>query len=150
VGGAGGRGRDPASLAAIQPPPNPAGAGNLRSVKHGAYSDRLRAPRVGEVLAELVAEHPQEAAANLRALAELYVLAERLADWLAAQADGGVSEGGVIAPASLEARRAWALYLEKARELGITCRGRREIAGLPEVHQPGSQLARHLRGEDAG
>jgi hypothetical protein len=56
----------------------------------------------------------------------------------------------VVAPASLEARRAWALYLEKARELGITCRGRREIAGLPEVHQPGSQLARHLRGEDAG
>jgi hypothetical protein len=35
---------------------------------------------VREVLAELVAEHPQEAVANLRALAELYVLAERLAD----------------------------------------------------------------------
>ena len=49
----------------------------------------------------------------------------------------------------LEARKAWALYLEKARELGLTGRGRRELAALPEANrQPGSQLARHLRGED--
>jgi hypothetical protein len=150
VGGAGGRGRSPASLTAIQPPLNPAGAGNLRSVKHGAYSVRLKAPRVREVLDELVADHPHEAPGNLRALAELYVTAERLSEWVAGRSDGGVSPAGKIAPAALEARRAWALYLEKARELGITCRGRREIAGLPEVHQPGSQLARHLRGEDAG
>lgn len=143
------RGRDPASLAAIQPAPDPADMGNLRSLKHGAYSNRLKAPRVREVLEELVSEHPHEAAANLRALAELYVLAERLGEWLAEQEDGGVSAGGVIAPAVLEARKAWALYIEKARELGITSRGRREIAALPEVHQPGSRLARHLRGEDA-
>ena len=144
----GGRGRDPASLAAIQPAPSPARAGNLRSVKHGAYSNRLKAPRVRAVVEELVGEHPQEATANLRALAELYVLAERLSEWLAEQDDGGVSGGGRIAPAVLEARKAWALYLEKARELGITCRGRREIAALPEVREPGSRLARHLRGED--
>ncbi|HXH89846.1 MAG TPA: hypothetical protein VNI55_14700 [Gaiellaceae bacterium] len=42
-----------------------------------------------EVLEELVSEHPHEAAANLRALAELYVLAERLGEWLAEQEDGG-------------------------------------------------------------
>ena len=144
-----GRGRDPASLAAIQPPPDPARADNLRSLKHGAYSNRLKAPRVRQVLEELAAEHPHEAAANLRALAELYVLAERLGEWLSEQEDGGVSDEGVIAPAMLEARKAWALYIEKARELGITSRGRREIAALPEVQQPGSRLARHLRGEGA-
>lgn len=83
------RGRDPASLAAIQPAPDPADMGNLRSLKHGAYSNRLKAPRVREVLEELVSEHPHEAAANLRALAELYVLAERLGEWLAEQEDGG-------------------------------------------------------------
>ncbi len=144
-----GRGREPASLAAIQPPPNPANAGNLRSLKHGAYSNRLKAPRVRRVLEELASEHPQEATANLRALAELYVLAERLGDWLADREDGGVSARGDVAPAVLEARKAWALYIEKARELGITARGRREIAALPEVRQPGSRLARHLRGEEA-
>jgi hypothetical protein len=110
----------------------------------------LKAPRVREVLDELVADHPHEALANLRALAELYVTAERLSEWVAGRSDQGISPAGKVAPAALEARKAWSLYLEKARELGITCRGRREIAGLPEVHQPGSQLARHLRGEDAG
>jgi hypothetical protein len=136
-------------LAAIQPPPSAAGEGNLRAVRHGAYSARLKAPRVAEVLEELLEEHPGEAAANLRALAELFVTAERLSEWIAAQDDGGVSSGGVIAPAVLEARKAWALYLEKARELGATCRGRRELAALPEEgRRPGSRLARHLRGED--
>ena len=145
------RGRHPASLAAIQPPPNPARAGNLRTVKHGAYSERLKAPRVREVLDELLAEHPQEAPANLRALAELYVTAERLSDWVAERKDGGVSGAGTVAPAALEARKAWALYLEKARELGITRRGRGELASLPaERPQPSSQLARHLRGEEDG
>jgi hypothetical protein len=33
----------------------------LRSVKHGAYSERLRASRVLEVFEELLAEHPQDA-----------------------------------------------------------------------------------------
>jgi hypothetical protein len=109
----------------------------------------LKAPRVREVLDELLAGHPAEAPANLRALAELFVTAERLSEWVAGRDDGGVSSGGEIAPAVLEARRAWALYLEKARELGVTCRGRRELAALPEVDgRPGSLLARHLRGED--
>jgi hypothetical protein len=99
-------------------------------------------------LEELLAEHPQEALANLRALAELYVTAERLSEWVANRDDSGISSAGSIAPALLEARKAWALYLEKARDLGITCRGRRELAALPEQRQPGSRLARHLRGED--
>ena len=143
------RGQHPASLAAIQPPPNPASPGNLRSLRHGAYSARVKAPRVQEVLDELLREHPHEAPANLRALAELYVTAERLSDWVAGREDGGVSGVGVIAPAVLEARKAWALYLEKARELGITSRGRRELASLPaERPQLGSRLARHLRGQD--
>lgn len=144
------RGEHEASLAAIQPPPNPAGPGNLRSLRHGAYSARVKAPRVADVLEELAAEHSHESSANLRALAELYVTAERLSDWVAGRGDGGVSSAGVIAPAVLEARKAWALYLEKARELGLTCRGRRELAALPEERQPGMQLARHLRGEDSG
>jgi hypothetical protein len=124
--------------------------GNTNATKHGAYSQRLKAPRVAEVFDELVAEHPQEAAANLRALAELYVTAERLSDWIASREDGGISTKGTIAPAVLEARRAWALYLDKAREIGVTSRGRREIASLPDDRpQPTSQLTRHLRGEDA-
>ena len=143
------RGRHPASLAAIQPPPKPAALGNLRSATHGAYSRRLKAPRVREIFDELIAEHPQEAPANLRALAELFVMAERLSDWVAERGDGGIARDGRIAPAVLEARRAWALYLQMARELGVTSRGRREVAALPAERQPGSQLARHLRGEDA-
>ena len=143
-----GRGRRPGSLAAIQPAPNPASADNIRSVTHGAYSARLKGPRVREVLDDLVADYPHEALANLRALAELYVTAERLSEWVAGRTDGGISQAGKVAPATLEARKAWTLYLEKARELGLTCRGRRELAGLHEGRQPGSQLARHLRGED--
>ena len=54
------RGRNAGSLSAIQPPPNPAAVGNLRSVKHGAYSGRLKAGRVREVLDELLVEHPHE------------------------------------------------------------------------------------------
>lgn len=143
------RGRSPSSLAAIQPPPNPAGVGNSRSVTHGAYSARVKATQVRDVLDELLADHPHESPANLRALAELYVTAERLSDWVAGRDDGGVSAAGKIAPAALEARKAWALYLEKARELGVTGRGRRELAALPEVDRlPGSRLTRHLRGED--
>jgi hypothetical protein len=110
----------------------------------------LKAPRVREVLEELLLEHPQEAPANLRALAELFVTAERLSEWVAEREDGGVSATGTIAPAVLEARRAWALYLEKAREVGVTCRGRRELAALPGERRPGSRLATHLRGEDDG
>jgi hypothetical protein len=143
-----GRGRHPRSLTAIQPPPNPAEPGNLRSVTHGAYSGRLKAPRVREVLEELLVEHPQEAPANLRALAELFVTAERLSEWVAEREDLGVSVSGTVAPAVLEARKAWALYLEKAREVGVTCRGRRELAALPGERRPGSRLASHLRGED--
>ena len=143
------RGRSPSSLAAIQPAPNPAGARNSRSVTHGAYSARVKAARVRTVLEELLADHPQESPVNLRALAELYVTAERLSDWVAGRDDGGVSTAGKVAPAALEARRAWALYLEKARELGLTGRGRRELAALPDVDRlPGSRLARHLRGGD--
>jgi hypothetical protein len=124
--------------------------GNTNAVKHGAYSEQVKAPRVAEVLDELLTEHPHEPSANLRALAELYVTAERLSDWVTARDDGGISEKGTIAPPVLEARRAWALYLNKARELGITCRGRREIAALPDDRpEPTSQLARHLHGEDA-
>src|SRR5438093_11957843 len=93
------RGLHPASLAAIQPPPSPAEPGNLRSVRHGAYSARLKAPRVREVLDELLAEHPREAPANLRALAELFVTAERLSEWVAKQDDEGISSVGAIAPA---------------------------------------------------
>jgi hypothetical protein len=101
------------------------------------------------VLDELLADHPHEAAANLRALAELYVTAERLSDWVAERSDGGIAATGKIAPPVLEARKAWSLYLEKARELGITCRGRRELASLPDDRsRPGTQLARHLKGED--
>jgi hypothetical protein len=65
------RGRNHRSLAAIQPAPNPAEPGNTRSVTHGAYSARLKAPRLRAVLDELLVDHPYEAAANLRALAEL-------------------------------------------------------------------------------
>jgi hypothetical protein len=119
-------------------------------VTHGAYSGRLKAPRVREVLEELLLEHPQEAPANLRALAELFVTAERLSEWVAEREDGGVSVSGTVVPAVLEARKAWALYLEKAREVGVTCRGRRELAALPGERRPGSRLATHLRGEDDG
>jgi hypothetical protein len=123
--------------------------GNTNAAKHGAYSERLKAPRVADVFEELIAEHPHEPPANLRALAELYVTAERLSEWVASREDGGISPKGVIAPPVLEARRAWGLYLDKARELGITCRGRREIAALPDDRpEPTSQLTRHLRGED--
>lgn len=101
-----GRGRHPASRAAIQPPPSPAATGNLRSLKHGAYSPRVKGARVRELLEELRAEHPQEAEANLRALAELYVTAERLSAWVAGQEDAGISASGAIAPALLEARKA--------------------------------------------
>jgi hypothetical protein len=142
-----GRGRHPSSLAQIQPPPRPAEPANARALKHGAYSRRLKAPRVEEVLAELVEEHPHEAVANLRALAELYVQAERLSEWVAGREDGGVTPNGTIAPPVLEARKGWALYLDKARELGVTSRGRRELAGLPEDRpRPRSRLARHLEG----
>jgi hypothetical protein len=123
--------------------------GNRNAVKHGAYSQHVKAPRVAEILEELVAEHPHEPPANLRALSELYVTAERLSEWVAAREDNGISAGGKIAPAVLEARKAWSLYLDKARELGITRRGRREIAALPEEREPGFRLARHLRGDDA-
>jgi hypothetical protein len=144
------RGRSPGSLAAIQPAPNPADPDNTRSVTHGAYSVRLKAPRVRAVLDELVADHAHEAPANLRALAELYVTAERLSDWVANTPDAGITATGKVVPAVLEARKAWSLYLEKARELGLTCRGRRELASLPDDRrQPGSQLARHLSGEDS-
>src|SRR5439155_13242626 len=66
-----------------QPPgypaaPRPAAAGNLRAVRHGGYSQRLKAPRVREVLDELLAEHPQEAPAKPRALAELFVTGLRM------------------------------------------------------------------------
>jgi hypothetical protein len=121
---------------------------NKNALTHGAYSAGVKAPRVAEVLEELQSEHPHESVANLRALAELYVTAERLSEWVAARADGGVSAGGKIAPALLEARRAWESYLARARELGITRRGRRELAALPEERQPTTQLTRHLRGEE--
>ena len=98
---------------------------------------------------ELVAEYPHESPANLRALAELSVTAERLSEWVAAREDSGISSSGKIAPAVLEARTAWTLYLDKARELGITHRGRRELAALPEEREPGLRLAKHLRGDDA-
>ena len=122
--------------------------GNRNAVTHGAYSKRLKAPRVGEVLEELRSEHPDEPLANLRALAELYVTAERLSEWVAGRPDSGISASGKISPALLEARKAWESYLARARELGITRRGRRELAALPEERRPTSQLARHLRGED--
>jgi hypothetical protein len=122
--------------------------GNRNAVKHGAYSKRLKAPRVAEVLEELRSEHPDEPLANLRALAELHVTAERLSEWVAARPDGGISASGKITPALLEARKAWESYLARARELGITRRGRREVAALPEDRQPTTRLARHLRGED--
>jgi hypothetical protein len=100
------RGRHPRSLTAIQPPPNPAEPGNLRSVTHGAYSGRLKAPRVREVLEELLVEHPQEAPANLRALAELFVTAERLSEWVAEREDLGVSVSGTVARCSIS-QPAW-------------------------------------------
>jgi hypothetical protein len=132
----------PANLKAVHPR-------NTNAVKHGAYSQSIKAPRVAEVLQELVADHPEEALANLRALAELYATAERLSDWVAARDDGGIAANGKITPPLLEARKAWALYLDKARELGITCRGRRELAAMPDDRpQPSSRLTRHLRGED--
>jgi hypothetical protein len=122
---------------------------NRNAGRHGAYSESIKAPRVAEVLQELVGEHPEEAPANLRALAEIYVTAERLSDWVAARTDGGISPNGKITPPLLEARKAWALYLDKARELGITCRGRREVAAMPEDRpQTTTRLTRHLRGED--
>jgi hypothetical protein len=122
--------------------------GNRNAATHGAYSKQLKAPRVAAVLEELWSEHPDEPLANLRALAELYVTAERLSEWVAARADGGVSASGKISPAVLEARKAWESYLSRARELGITRRGRREVAALPEERQPTTRLTRHLRGED--
>lgn len=68
---------------------------------------------------------------------------------MAARSDEGILANGKIAPALLEARKAWALYLDKARELGITRRGRREVSALPDDRPPlTSQLTRHLRGED--
>lgn len=103
---------------------------------------------MAEVLEELCSEHPHESVANLRALAELYVTAERLSEWAAGRSDGGISANGKIAPALLEARKAWESYLARARDLGITRRGRREVAALPEERQPTTQLARHLRGEE--
>jgi hypothetical protein len=123
--------------------------GNRNAATHGAYSKQLKAPRVAQVLEELRLEHPDEPLANLRALAELYVTAERLSEWVAARPDGGISTSGKIAPALLEARKAWECYLARARELGITRRGRRELAGLPEERQATTRLSRHLRGEDA-
>lgn len=122
--------------------------GNKNAVTHGADSGRVKAPRVTEVLEELRSEHPHEPVANLRALAELYVTAERLSEWVAARTDGGISASGKIAPALLEARKAWESYLARARELGITRRGRRELAALPVERQPTTQLTRHLRGEE--
>lgn len=132
----------PANLAAAHPR-------NTNAVKHGAYSESIKAPRVADVLDELAAQHPDELLANLRALAELYVTAERLSDWVAGRSDGGILANGKISPALLEARKAWALYLDKARELGITRRGRREVAALPDDRPLlTSQLTRHLRGEE--
>jgi hypothetical protein len=90
----------PANLTAAHPR-------NRNAVKHGAYSEAVKAPRVAEVLEELVTQHPDEAPANLRALAELYVTAERLSDWVAARADGGISANGKITPPVLEARKGW-------------------------------------------
>jgi hypothetical protein len=134
---------NPKTLVSRQP-------GNRNAEKHGAYSARLKAPRVAEVLEEMRSEHPDEPLANLRALAELYVTAERLGEWVASRPDGGISANGKIAPPLLEARKAWEAYLSRARELGITRRGRRELAALPEERRPTTQLARHLRGEDEG
>jgi hypothetical protein len=122
--------------------------GNRNAATHSAYSKELKAPRVAEVVEELRAEHPDEAIANLRALAELYVTAERLSEWVASREDGGISAGGKLSPPLLEARKAWESYLARARELGITRRGRREVAALPEERLPTTRLARHLRGDD--
>lgn len=132
---------NPKTLIARQP-------GNRNAVSHGAYSKQLKAPRVAEVLQELQAEHPDEPLANLRALAELFVTAERLSDWVAGRPDGGIAANGKISPAVVESRKAWETYLARARELGITRRGQRELAALPDVRQASTQLARHLRGED--
>ena len=132
---------NPKSLVPRQP-------GNSNAVTHGAYSARVKAPRVAAVLEELRSEHPHESLANLRALAELYVTAERLSEWVAARPGGGISANGKIAPAFLEARKAWEAYLARARELGLTRRGRREVAALPEERQLTTQLARHLRGDE--
>ncbi len=123
--------------------------GNRNAVTHGAYSKELKAPRVAEVLEELRAERPDEAIANLRALADLYVTAERLSEWVAIRKDGGISASGKISPALLEARKAWESYLARARELGMTRRGRREVAALPEERLTTTRLARHLRGDDS-
>jgi hypothetical protein len=132
----------PANLAAAHPH-------NTNAVKHGAHSESIKAPRVAEILDQLAAQHPDEPLANLRALAELYVTAERLSDWVAGRSDDGILANGKITPALLEARKTWALYLDKARELGITRRGRREVSALSDDRlQPTSQLTRHLRGED--
>jgi hypothetical protein len=87
---------------------------------------------------EMLAEHPHEAPANLRALAELFVTAERLSDWVVDHQEGAISAQGGIAPAVLEGRKAWALYLEKARDLGVTSRGRRELAA---ARRPPSRFA---------
>jgi len=41
-------------IAAIQPPPNPAGEGNTRTLKHGAWSERYLSPLVEEKETELL------------------------------------------------------------------------------------------------
>jgi hypothetical protein len=105
-------------------------------------------PRVRTVMEELRVEYPEQPFACLRALAELYVAAERLSDWVSARADAGISPGGSVAPAALEARRAWATYLEKAGDVAPGGCGRRRHAPLSSGAQRESRLARHVRGED--
>lgn len=104
-------------------------------------------PRVREVLDELAAEQ-QQPLSILRALAELYVAAERLSNWVAARDDAGISRSGSVAPVALEARRAWALYLEKARPYRLMSDSRLEPAVPADKRHTESQLDRHLRGKD--
>jgi hypothetical protein len=107
----------------------PAEPGNVRALKHGAYSDRFMDGRVGEIVTELMAL-PHVRTIDLpaaREIAHLTVLAERID---AALADGRVESKRGQLRALVDQRRRLSAQLERWHaEFGMTPRSRATWAG---------------------
>lgn len=107
----------------------PAESGNVRSWKHGAYSDRFLDGRVGEIVTELMAlPHVHDLdLPSAREIAHLTVLAERID---AALADGRVESKRGQLRALVDQRRRLSAQMERWHEqFGMTPKSRAAWAG---------------------
>lgn len=88
----------------VVPAPNPAGPGNRRAVRHGAFSDSLINPRAREIAEEVLHAHPHLDADRDGPALQRYAVAlarvERVNEWLNEQDDPDFSnrEAGVTHP----------------------------------------------------